>query len=91
MIVIHADINDLTNNNYTLNYARSITKADVILVHADANDLTKSINTMKYVKSITKIIDEINYRRDTHVGFSGISGREYVTVLVRKLKTFRKV
>ena len=91
MIVIHADINDLTNNNYTLNYARSITKADVILVHADVNDLTKNINTIKYVKSITKIIDEINYRRDTHVGVSGISGREYITVLVRKLKTFRKV
>ena len=87
---MHADTNDLTNNNNTMKYARRIRKPDVILIHADANDLTNNINTMKYVKRIPKIIDEIKDCGDTQVVFSGISGREYITVLVRKLKTLRK-
>ena len=65
-------------------------KPDAIIIQADTNDLTNDIKTMKYARSIAKIIEGINDRGNTQIGFLGISGRRYIRILVRQLKTLRK-
>ena len=65
-------------------------KPDAIIIQADTNDLTNDIKTMKYARSITKIIEGINDHGNTQIGFLGISGRRYIRILVRQLKTLRK-